>query len=361
MKTFLKISNFKCFQNEEFEFKKLNVLVGANGMGKSTVLQAMLLIRQCVESKNGKILLNGPFALSLGTYDSVISNKADNNIISFVYYKDGIELFRVSLSNSSEEDAYSLDIVHSEVEKYEDITNKCFYFLSAERTGPRIVQKMADWDYMNVGCYGEFAAQVLAQRYFKIDEMRKCPGENSIYLFNQVNAWLNYILPNNEVTVEANYKLQVAQIKLKNTISDDFVEATNLGFGISYCLPIIITGLIAEKDSCLLIENPEAHLHPAAQTAMGKFLAMLANSGLRVVVETHSDHILDGIQIFVANNRSLREDVLISNFGINDIGSLCVNSITYNENMEYSDWPRGFMDTTSENYSEFLNANKKDV
>lgn len=362
MNEVLSISNFKCFQHSEILLRRLSVFVGANGMGKSTVIQTLLLLRQCLESKTEKILLNGPFSLSLGSYDSILSHGAGSDKISFSLSRDSIQIFSVSLVGSEQDESFSL--MKKNFSVYENynlgIVNKCFYFLSAERTGPRIMQRITEQEYLNVGVFGEYTAQVLSQRFLKVDIKRCFPDEKSIYLLNQVNAWLNYILPGNSVTVEANYKLQVAQIRLRNIISDDFVEATNLGFGISYCLPIIVTGLIAENSSCIVIENPEAHLHPAAQTAMGKFLAMLAMSGLYVVVETHSDHVLDGIQIYVAKHRQLKDFIIINNFGLDENRKLTVTPISYNEKIEYTEWPNGFMDASSINYSEFLRVKSDD-
>lgn len=75
------INNFKCFKDERIELNALTVLVGSNGMGKSTVIQTLLLMRQFLESKSDTILLNGPYSLELGSYESVISKDAENGKI----------------------------------------------------------------------------------------------------------------------------------------------------------------------------------------------------------------------------------------------------------------------------------------
>ena len=58
----------------------------------------------------------------------------------------------------------------------------------------------------------------------------------------------------------------------------------------------MVAALSAKRDDLLLIENPEVHLHPAGQAAMGRFLAKVAIAGVQVIVETHSDHVLNGIR-----------------------------------------------------------------
>ena len=233
-----------------------------------------------------------------------------------------------------------------------------FYYLSAERLGPRMSQRNTSLTYPNTGVRGEYTAQILYQsRYDKIFEKRQNQFEKSPFLHKQVNAWLNTIIPNVEVKAESNISMQVSQILLKNSVSNDYLQSTNIGFGISYALPIIVTGLIAQEGSCLIVENPEAHLHPAAQSAMGKFIAMLANSGLYVIIETHSDHILDGIQIYAAQNGIHQDNIVINNFEIiND--SVNVTSIMYDDKYQYSMWPRHFMDQSNINYVEFINSLK---
>ena len=141
---------------------------------------------------------------------------------------------------------------------------------------------------------------------------------------------------------------------LWNKRSMDFIESPNIGFGISYALPIIVEGLVAEDDRYLIVENPEAHLHPSAQTGMGKFLAMLADKGLHVVVETHSDHLLDGIQIYAAEHPDTRNDFIIYNFGQDEEKKPDITAITFDGEFDYSVWPKGFMDQTNKNYEEFI-------
>ena len=63
-----------------------------------------------------------------------------------------------------------------------------------------------------------------------------------------------------------------------------------------------------------MVENPEAHLHPSAQAAMGEFLAISAASGIQVILETHSDHVLNGIRRAVKKGLITHHDVAIHFF-----------------------------------------------
>lgn len=74
-------------------------------------------------------------------------------------------------------------------------------------------------------------------------------------------------------------------------------KPANVGFGYTYILPIIVSGLIAQKGQILIVENPEAHLHPKAQSEIAKFLALVASCGVQIYIESHSEHILNGLRI----------------------------------------------------------------
>jgi predicted ATPase len=123
---------------------------------------------------------------------------------------------------------------------------------------------------------------------------------------------------------------------MRGGVSSEWERPSNTGFGVSYCLPIIVAGLSAKKDSILIVESPEAHMHPSAQSAMGSFLGRLAATGIQVFIETHSDHVLNGIrraaidpdhpllrEHVVMNHLSRKEDELIKEeIRITEAGSL---------------------------------------
>jgi len=76
-------------------------------------------------------------------------------------------------------------------------------------------------------------------------------------------------------------------------------KPVNVGFGYSYLLPIVVSGLIAEPGDILIVENPEAHLVPSAQSRIANFLARVSRTGVQVFIESHSEHILNGLRIAV--------------------------------------------------------------
>jgi len=90
----------------------------------------------------------------------------------------------------------------------------------------------------------------------------------------------------------------------------------DVGYGISQAMPVIVQSVLRQKRSLLLIQQPEVHLHPRAQAALGTFFAKLAAKGdSTYIIETHSDHLVDRIRQEVANGVPKPQDVQILFFG----------------------------------------------
>lgn len=101
---------------------------------------------------------------------------------------------------------------------------------------------------------------------------------------------------------------------LRSDAKSDFQRPQNVGFGLTQLFPIIVAILAAREGDIILIENPEVHLHPKAQQDVGTLLARVAASGVQVVVETHSDHVLNGVRLAVKSKSIVPADVAIHFF-----------------------------------------------
>jgi predicted ATPase len=376
---FLKINQFKCFEDADIHLNQLTVMAGANGNGKSTTIQALLYLRRTIEhcgewydnryhlnkTNSLNVSLNGAYCLALGNSTAVLNkNYSDNEIL--IGYHNETESLNVLYEADDRESRIWLTPKDVEC-SYSDVNpilKQQFYYLNAERIGPRVNQSIQFWDYPNAGWQGEYTAQLIGMEsgFYKIDIKRKYKDTESLFLEDQVNYWLNFIMKGVKVKIESNYKTLTAQVLLENEYTlNEPTLATNLGFGISYILPIIATGLVAAEGSFLVVENPEAHLHPSAQSNIGRFLAVIAASGVKVIVETHSDHIINGIQIAVAEKILKNTKVTINFFGkAEGISQPEVLPISINVKGELSDWPKGFFDQTQIDYAYLFNLNKNE-
>jgi predicted ATPase len=371
METKLKISGFKCFNDDSFTLKAITVLTGSNGAGKSSLIQAILLARLAVEKnfkyhreKNDQntdewndmlIPLNDGFQLKLGTNFDIIRDKEskvneikihlDNESFVFVFPSD-------EENNTSIEFCPAKNIERSTVPFWR---KKEFYYLHTERLGPRHSLEQNSTEFIHCGHQGEFTAQVIAKYGEKAGFVSAMIKLKSSLLLSVVNKWLDTICPNVSVSAVPAGNMSY-QIKLTGNSSKSPMLATNIGFGISYALPIIVTGLVAKKDSLFIVENPEAHLHPKGQSNIGYFLGKVAEAGVRIIIETHSEHVVNGLRRAILESNLLKtSDANIYFFGGGDSKkSSNVELIGIEEDGSLNKFPKDFFDQVNQDLSEII-------
>ena len=140
---------------------------------------------------------------------------------------------------------------------------------------------------------------------------------------------------------------------LKTSRATDFHRSVHVGFGLTQVFPIIVAALSRTEGDLLLIENPEVHLHPAGQAMMGCFLAEVAAAGVQVLIETHSDHILNGIRRAVKAGLLAPEDLAIHFFRDRDSEGEQVISPTIDRAGNIDVWPKGFFDQFDKDMNHF--------
>lgn len=352
----LYLYNFKCFQDIGIKLNQLTALLGVNGSGKSSVIQALLLLKasiESVQSKNKFVSLNGPFGIQLGTSSGIINQNTNDDNIKIALCDDDKNLIDVRYSINQVEEDLGLEMyLHNIDPSFKEMNY--LSFLCAERLGPRISQPLQRMDFLNVGVQGENTAQVISSKGGREKVRPECmfDGSKDRNLQAQVNQWLSYILPGVVIFANTDYHNLRASIKIENQFSSiSPILSTNIGFGISYVLPVITSGLIAPKNSMMIVENPEAHLHPSAQSAIGEFLSMVARSGVMVILETHSDHIISGIQIDAAKHPEFAKQITINNFSIDEQKKQpYVEDIDVKSDGSLSKWPNGFLNQAQLDY-----------
>jgi predicted ATPase len=136
--------------------------------------------------------------------------------------------------------------------------------------------------------------------------------------------------------------------------NSDFQRPQNVGFGLTQIFPIIVALLAAQVGDMLLIENPEVHLHPRAQQDIGTLIARVAASGVQCIVETHSDHVLNGIRLAVKKGIAWPEDIAIHFFSQDEKGETSVLSPHVDMSGRLDAWPEGFFDQFDSALSQLL-------
>lgn len=372
----LRVENFKCFTGHDIQFSPLTVFVGPNGSGKSTIIQSLLLLRQSIESLllspeadftlPFDVSLNGPYLLQLGQASHVLSsNPTSNTIRLMLHSNEGVVGF-----DYSSEHKYAAHLLEGKLieASFQNAREEMplfgdFSYLNAERLGPRKALDMGGNTARNVGHQGEHVSYVLRELDVKrvdLPEFLRVEGVTSSFP-SQVQAWFNTIIPNVRISYEVIEKMNMISLGYSHLMLDtDAVTPANTGFGISYVLPIIVAGLALSmnRNAILIVENPEAHLHPYSQSKIGRFLARLSMAGVQVIVETHSEHVVNGCRLEMLKHRKT-DQIKINFVSLAELGDKQVMEISLNEFGELSKWPQGFFDQEEQDMKEMILLRKE--
>lgn len=373
----LRLHNFKSAKDLSIPLSALTVLTGLNGSGKSSVLQALALLKQShdADSSGRRLTLRGSL-LRFGRGEDVLfdGRKTDDLKIELTTDQGHLQWHCMvdPESDSLEvEPKGNISILTSVLDG--------FQFIQADRMTPAIQYlqtSSVDRDKKTLGSRGEFTVDYLSRnaetkvskqrRYPEIrlkenkdvDLMRSVAPTDS--LLDVTAAWLQLLSPGVRPLAQLVDLADSASLlfEYKGIVGDVATRQyrpSNVGFGITYSLPIIVACLSANKDSVLLLENPEAHLHPRGQAALGLLLSLCAADGVQIIVETHSDHLLNGIRLAAKRKEISANNVVVHFFTRNvETGvSECQSPILL-DNGRFDDWPAGFFDEWENALDELL-------
>lgn len=305
------LQNFKCFTDAAIPLRSLTLLAGLNGMGKSSVIQSLLLLRQSFQQgllPDIGLALSGDL-VQIGTSSDALCKGAESDEISITVETDENERIEYVFRYETPSENVMKVVRHVGELGNSVICSDQFYYLMAERLGPRVSYPMSDYtvrQHKQLGKQGEYAVQFIVQFYRDevIGESRLHGAASSTGLKDQIEAWMSEISPGVRFSFSEHYGTDIVSPTISfaaDELEEDF-RSTNTGFGIMYSLPIVTALLAARPGAIVLLENPEAHVHPRGQIKVAELAARAAASGVQVIIETHSDHVLNGIRIGVHQN-----------------------------------------------------------
>jgi len=371
--TRIDLRHFKCFEALKLPLGALTLLSGANTSGKSSVMHALVLLHQTMREHEWsfRLMLNGA-TLRLGTVADVVDQVHGRRDCEIALVDDDTAGFRWEFAGERNEMSmevrralgethrgngwdvdglqplrYLLPTPASE-QSLSDRLRRLTY-LTAERLGPREVYVFDDPQLTPVvGPRGEYAVSILHSG-------RDQPVLDALLVddvpptrFRQVEARMARFFPGCVLAIEQVPRANVVTLGIRTSADTDFHRPVHSGFGLTQVLPVVVAALSASEDDLLLVENPEVHLHPAGQAAMGEFLCEAATAGVQVMLETHSDHVLNGIRRAVKRRVLASDDVALHFFRprLEDEAQRepQVQSPILDADGNIDSWPDGFFD-----------------
>jgi predicted ATPase len=356
----ISIQNFKCFsEKKDIKLAKITILYGHNGRGKSSLSQALLLIGQSMKERNdldqlsivGEQVKLDTFAdiRTIGSGQEEIKFWIDTDRekveMGFSPFSDKPQLGRLSTLLFNGEDRFVVQTTQAaeatdEGRKVAFSTSdisvlqqlKSIVYISAGRLGPvNDVMRNDSLPPNKIGTKGENLLNALSHQ----------TPEFIAY----VGQCLSRILKGGSVKIPDPGATRL-ELLLNSRDDGPLFHPVNVGFGYSYVLPVIVGTLLAEKGSIVIIENPEAHLHPGAQSRIMEFLIEQSiRRDLQLIIETHSDHVVNGMRISMKEGALKPSDSIIQHFAYTEKGKAPeITCITSDASGNLSDYPDDFQD-----------------
>ena len=398
MITELRAQNFKSWQDTSaLQFAPLTGFFGANSSGKTSILQVLLMLKQTVERPSdwNEPLYFGDEAslVNLGNFDAIIyKHQQDLSLDISVSWESSIGVdidkyirshtfnlssnvemlppsqgnrglsevisFSTNMTQATvnnfyyETDLYGFDVQQPDLfrcyglrigltqtmeilskfeEAFENLFSQILY-LGPLREYPRRRYPWKGDHPKGIGQYGEKTTSALLS-----GRIRRLPVDE------QIPKWLQKLELIDSYDVQpvfdtgGDYELLVKQYK-----DGPEVPLTDVGFGVSQVLPVLILCYYAPEGSILILEQPEAHLHPKVQSELADVLIdVVKNRNVQIILESHSAHLLHRLQRRIAEEQMSAEDTALYFCQIND-GTSEIEQLDVDEYGNIRNWPQNF-------------------
>ena len=350
------IDGYKSIDRMELELNNFTLLSGVNSAGKSSVIQAVLYMTHMME-KPGQYTMK--YHYELGKFIDIRNTVKGNKEICIeldtrekgpyahtaqaCIFPDGAE-DKMDFAFDRTGDNMGYMDWHRVI------------YLSVERTGAQNFYPLSLGDPFEIGGRGEYAFSCLAlcgQDALRELDFAYEPEEIGLSMSNQVNYWLEYLMG---FRVRTNIVQEVDQVVVtySNVGNNRYYRAQNVGTGITYMSMLIIAALSCRKGDTLIIENPEIHMHARAQSRFMELVAYLSGRGLQVILETHSDHIYNGMRKCLKNKKLLNQEAVVYYLELDENMQTKVSRIRFNDQGAEENHPQGLFDQFDDDLDELL-------
>lgn len=356
----ISLENFKCFsERKELKLARVTLLCGHNGRGKSSVSQVLLLIGQSIKKRNDideLFIVDDLVQLesfsdikTMGNAEKEVlfqfETEAEMLMLGFSPVADKPQIGRLSTYLINGENRFDVQTTIA-AEHGEDQGRVAF-----STSDSTILQSLKEVTYVSAGRFGpvndmvrndSIASNVIGT---KGEYLINALSHQSPDFIKYVGSCLSKIVNGASISIPDPNATRL-ELRLNSRDGETLFRPINVGFGYSYVLPVIVSALLAKKGSLLIIENPEAHLHPRAQSRIMEFLIEQAlEKDLQLIIETHSDHVVNGLRISMKKGVLQPTDGIIQHFSYeDDIVSPIITEITSDKEGNLSEYPEDFMD-----------------
>jgi predicted ATPase len=358
----LQLGNFKSWREVNVPLAPITGLFGTNSSGKSSLLQALLLMKQSTENSDVQQVLefgNDKTLVDLGGFQEVIFQRDTKRklLLGLAYFDPqfsnvGEIRFVSSISlikNKLELDSFSYDYGFSKIQVpsiaelrvlgvndvlsrdsqkfyrfsknqrskendqgFSDTTESFFEFVLSQvsyLSAPKdYAQRVYPWSGAapsNVGQHGENTIAALLAARVSGNKVKDKPLEN--YIAEKLK---DLGLIDSFRLEELREGTNIFRVLVRHTPESPEVSLTDVGSGVSQVLSVLVQCYYVPEGSTVILELPELHLHPSVQSGLADiFIDAYQKRGVQIILESHSEHLLRRLQRRIAEEKILPTDV----------------------------------------------------
>ena len=216
-------------------------------------------------------------------------------------------------------------------------------YLGPVRAYPNRIYVRSGAQPLNVGRGGEFTVDAILSAQQRQD-IRRYIDPKYPTIDRYIEVWLNHLGLAHKFSVQAlTEEKRIFEVKVRKSPDSPMTLISDIGFGVSQILPVLVQCFYAENDSTVILEQPDIHLHPLAQAGLADVLiAAWKGGGVQILFESHSEHLLRRLQRRIAEEKVPQEDVALYFCSSNPDGSSSLSRLEVDQFGNISNWPKDF-------------------
>jgi predicted ATPase len=138
---------------------------------------------------------------------------------------------------------------------------------------------------------------------------------------------------------------QYYEVRVKRSPNSSEVLITDVGFGVSQILPVLVLCYYAPEGSTIILEQPEIHLHPSVQSGLADvFIDVIQNRKIQIILESHSEHLLHRLQRRIAEEKDglTNQDISLYFCNMTPEGNSKLTTLEMDDFGNIINWPENF-------------------
>jgi len=230
-----------------------------------------------------------------------------------------------------------------------------FHYLGPLRKEP-FRRYIYEEEPVEIGIKGEYAPIILyiegknitSPFYFYDSNHENWIKKDKTTLQDALTLWLNYLGISKKYKIQTKEEMLYLYLYPTKSKRQRYTLA-DVGFGVSQIIPILVEGLRSERGHTLILEQPEIHLHPKLQMLLADFFISMALSDKKLLIETHSDHIINRLARRIVEDEKLDIISKTKVFFLEKVDNeVKINPIHIDESRGITNWPKDFFDQSAE-------------